>query len=449
MSKTESPTVRFAIRVVTACSLLLLPLAGAIAGQLTKPHHAQAAYSITLAADPASAPLSGDSEEPDAPLGSAITYQGQLQQGGSPANGHYDFLFRLFDASTGGNEVGTFNAFINRTVTDGLFTVTLNFGVGAFNGEARWIEIGVRPNGGGTYTTLSPRQPVTPAPYALFALKTEGYGNVLVVSPSGGDDTSIQTALDSITDASDANRYLVWVGPGVYTETVTMKPYVDIEGAGEKATIISQVGNASLSTGTVIGASNAELRSLTVRNTGGNTYATAIYNDGVDASMSILHVTVVASGGDHNWGVSNRYSSSPTMSNMTILAHDGPDNRGVSNYFSSSPTMRNVTITASGNSGNNYGVYNSSSTATIEGSAITAQGGNSNFGIYNLAAAGNYTVTVNNSQIAASSRTIGNDVEFTTLVASSQLSGGPASALGVTCANVHDESYTAYTSTCP
>ena len=102
------------------------------------------------------------------------------------------------------------------------------------------------------------------------------YANVVVVAKSGGDYTTIGAALAAITGASATNRYLVWVAPGTYTETVTMKQYVDIQGAGELVTKITYGGSAGFSTGTVIGADNAELRFLTVENTGGNTYAIAI-----------------------------------------------------------------------------------------------------------------------------------------------------------------------------
>ena len=57
--------------------------------------------------------------------------------------------------------------------------------------------------------------------------------------------------------------------PGVYSEQVTMKPYVDIEGSGELTTKITYTGSGSPNTGTVLGASNAELRFLSVENTGG------------------------------------------------------------------------------------------------------------------------------------------------------------------------------------
>jgi hypothetical protein len=100
-------------------------------------------------------------------VGTAFTYQGRLTDGGSPANGEYDFRFELYDAVSGGSQVGSMVPKENTAVTDGLFTVELNFGSGVFNGDARYLEIGVRPGSGGTYTTLSPRQALTPAPYAL------------------------------------------------------------------------------------------------------------------------------------------------------------------------------------------------------------------------------------------------------------------------------------------
>jgi pectin methylesterase-like acyl-CoA thioesterase len=430
----------------------------------------------------------------EAPLGNGFTYQGQLQDGGSPANGRYDFLFRLFDAPIAGNQIGPFNTLLNRTVTNGLFTITLTFGAGAFDGEARYLEIAVRPNGGGTYTTLSPRQPVTPAPYALYALKSKGYKGVVTVAKDGGDYTTLTAALDSITDASSTNPYLVWIGPGVYTETVTMKEWVDLEGSGENATTISQVGSDTQTTGTLIGASHTEVRHLTVRNTGGNNNAIAVYNSGVVSTTRYLHVTASASGESFNAGVYNTSSSpimdnftatasggtyssigvyntsssSPSMNNVTATASDGTDHFGVSNSGSSSPIMnnvmatasggtfsygvansnssspimRNVTATASGASNGNYGLFNSNnSSPTIEGSSVEGSGGSSSYGLYNSASSGTSVVTVSSSSITGGTNTIRSDAEFTTRVGSSRLSGGPVVPNGgvVTCADTHDE----------
>lgn len=104
-----------------------------------------------------------------APMGTAFTYQGRLASGGQPANGIYDSRFGIYDSAEGGGQIGTTLTNSAVAVTNGLFTVLLDFGNGVFTGDARWLEIGVRTNGGGVYTTLSPRQPLTPSPYALFA----------------------------------------------------------------------------------------------------------------------------------------------------------------------------------------------------------------------------------------------------------------------------------------
>ncbi len=110
-----------------------------------------------------------------APLGSEFTYQGQLKDGGSPANGDYDFEFRLYDADTGGTQIGSAFPVDDWPVIDGLFTVEVDFGAGAFTTDARWIEIDVRVDAVGIpYTTLSPRQPVNAAPVALYALDGPG-----------------------------------------------------------------------------------------------------------------------------------------------------------------------------------------------------------------------------------------------------------------------------------
>jgi hypothetical protein len=103
-----------------------------------------------------------------AAVGTAFTYQGRLTDGGSPANGEYDLRFRLYDAATDGTQVGSAVTEGNVTVSDGLFTVELDFGSGIFTGEACYLEIGVRPGSStGAYTTLSPRQELTAVPYAL------------------------------------------------------------------------------------------------------------------------------------------------------------------------------------------------------------------------------------------------------------------------------------------
>lgn len=94
--------------------------------------------------------------------GTAFTYQGHLKQNGEPANGPVNLDFDLYAAETGGKMIAAGTVVPDPVdVTDGLFTVTIDFGDDAFNGQARWVEITV----GGQ--TLSPRQKITPTPIAL------------------------------------------------------------------------------------------------------------------------------------------------------------------------------------------------------------------------------------------------------------------------------------------
>lgn len=116
-----------------------------------------------------------------APPGTAFTYQGKLTNGGVPANGICDFRFILHDVAAGGSQAGPILTNAAVKVSGGLFTTMLDFSSGVFADNARWLEIGVRTNGGGGFTTLSPRQPLSPAPHARY-------------SPSTGTAVSVTTA---------------------------------------------------------------------------------------------------------------------------------------------------------------------------------------------------------------------------------------------------------------
>ncbi|MFO0837233.1 MAG: hypothetical protein U1D55_01810 [Phycisphaerae bacterium] len=110
------------------------------------------------------------------PLNSAFLYQGQLRETGIPAAGTYDMQFRLFDAATLGGQVGATICQDDVTPVGGLFSVALDFGSTLFDGNARWLEVGVRADATagnctvGPYTVMATRQPITAAPYALYAL---------------------------------------------------------------------------------------------------------------------------------------------------------------------------------------------------------------------------------------------------------------------------------------
>lgn len=114
---------------------------------------------------------------------SVVTYQGELRASGEPVNDLVDLRFTLWTSATGGFQIGLAVNHRNLLIVDGRFTVDLDFGAAAFDGSARHLQIEVRrPAGSGSYQLLSPRQTVTPTPYALKSL-----GNTLAWSDFTGE----------------------------------------------------------------------------------------------------------------------------------------------------------------------------------------------------------------------------------------------------------------------
>ena len=113
-----------------------------------------------------------------------FTYQGHLKAEDDAVAGPHDFRLRLYDAATAGQQVG---GQIERTgvaVTNGLFSLPLDFGA-AFDGNARWLEVEVKAPGVGSYTTLAPRQAVTAAPQSIFAQQADSATSALNGVPTG------------------------------------------------------------------------------------------------------------------------------------------------------------------------------------------------------------------------------------------------------------------------
>jgi len=104
-------------------------------------------------------------------VGTSFSYQGYLQESGKASSGTYDMRFKLYDAITNGIQVGSPITKVDVSVEKGVFSQELDFGEGIFDGTALWLEVAVRHAGSGSYETLSPRQEVTAAPYAQYALK--------------------------------------------------------------------------------------------------------------------------------------------------------------------------------------------------------------------------------------------------------------------------------------
>lgn len=123
-----------------------------------------------------------------------FTYQGELLSSGSPANGTYDITFDAFLQSSGGTSILFLgpDEHLGVTITNGLFTVNdVDFGNLAFaTGADVWIEIGIRPSTGGSYTILPERQKITSSPYAIkadFANTASSADNLQIFGASAND----------------------------------------------------------------------------------------------------------------------------------------------------------------------------------------------------------------------------------------------------------------------
>src|SRR5208283_4729339 len=201
--------------------------------------------------------------------GTAFTYQGQLQNNGSLASGTYNLTFTLFATNTGGTAVAGPVTNTAVFVTNGLFTVLIDFGPGVWNGETNWLEIGVETNGASPFTTLAPRQQLTPAPYAIYAESVPAAG-------ISGTLTNGQLAHSAVT---------VDAGPGFSGGgKVALGNSITLTNAG----VLSVTGNADITATTVGGAvtlgdtaTSADTPNLIVKRDGsGNFSAATITLDG-------------------------------------------------------------------------------------------------------------------------------------------------------------------------
>jgi hypothetical protein len=146
--------------------------------------------------------------------GTAISYQGRLNQAGTPATGLYDFTFAVFAAEAGGAALAGPDELNAEPVTNGLFNVSLDFGRDIFTGAKRWLEIAVRTNGSvAAYSILSPRQALTPSPYAIFATTSGTASNMVngsvVKSLNGLNDIVRLTAGSNVTITPSGNTLTI------------------------------------------------------------------------------------------------------------------------------------------------------------------------------------------------------------------------------------------------
>ena len=288
------------------------------------------------------------------------------------------------------------------------------------------ISVGKLPVGTGAAT-------VAAGDHNHDSLYLKKYGKVAIVAQSGGDYSDPVTAMSNIASwcgtPSSSNPCLLKIMPGVYdlgSSSLVMNQYVDIEGAGENSTIITSAVNSgwAATQGTLTGANNAELRLLTVKNTGTGSNGCAIVN--YSTSPSLLHVTAIASsagtrsigvfsyfsaptlrdvtavgaGSSYSYGIMN-FTASPVMNNVTARAGYGVySSVAIDNHFGSSPVMTNITATSDAAGGNAAAAINlDGSTSLIMNAVVSAAGGTSaNYGFY----LGGSPATISNSSVTVS-----------------------------------------------
>lgn len=154
-----------------------------------------------------------------------------------------------------------------------------------------------------------------------------GYARALVVAASGGDFTTVQAAVNSITDASAATPYLIWIAPGVYAETVTLKPYVHLQGAGRDVTVlqgsITDDDGNPVDKATLILDSHTSARDLTVNNTGSSGHTRVSVLVPIGKSDVLLNNLAVATSGTANSSYTVWIAGRATLENVTATASGG------------------------------------------------------------------------------------------------------------------------------
>jgi hypothetical protein len=310
---------------------------------------------------------------------------------------------------------------------------------------------------------------------AVTPVKIGFLGKVAIVATNGGDYDNPATAMGSYADwcgtPSETNRCLLKIMPGVYdvgTTSVVMQPYIDIEGSGENTTIIQ--GNLDSSTsGIVNGASNAEIRFLTIKHTGGGANAMGIYLS--SASPKISNVSInVSNPGNTTYGIYGYPNTDPVIRNVGVIV-SGNYNFGIALHTCTIPLLSDVYINVSGVT--NIGFYSNTCAPSLANVISLTSGGTINYatriidsspvftnlyasatggstGNYGVHTGGAGTVNIHHSVIVGATSTIFNQNTTAVRVGASQLNGGDVTvgSGSVTCVGAYNGSFAALISSC-
>ncbi|MEZ5306086.1 MAG: tail fiber domain-containing protein [Pyrinomonadaceae bacterium] len=168
----------------------------------------------------------------------SFSFQGSLNDGAASADGAYDFEFRLFDANTGGNQLGATATLNSIAVAQGVFSVSLDFG-SQFDGSPRFLEISLRPAGQGAFTTLSPRQAILSNPYAIRS-STAANADTATNAQSLGGVAASEFVVTTDSRLTDARAPLPNSPDYIRNNTSTMQPAnFTINGTGSASVFLA------------------------------------------------------------------------------------------------------------------------------------------------------------------------------------------------------------------
>ena len=324
------------------------------------------------------------------PVGSGITYQGQLTDGGAPANGSFDFQFALYTSASDGVAVDTLDI-PDLDVTAGLVNATLDFTDAPYSGQALWIEVRVRPGAStGGYTTLTPRQALSAAPYALFALN----GNAGPPGPPGNDGAPGTNGVDGAPGPPGDQ------GPPGF---VTL-PYVGTVADDKYALFITNTGTGEGIRGKTGSATYAGVIGMNT-SSGSGVYGISTNGDGVLAQADGAGAGVYASSASGNGvhadsqsaaaGVYAQSASGPGVLGVSKGAEDGVRGTTKSDHSGVAGVNNDVGSGVYGYSATGSGVY-----AISSGLAATLYGSNNGggTGMYAETNSTDYAAVVGNNK---------------------------------------------------
>lgn len=212
-----------------------------------------------------------------------FTYQGRLLDNNLPMTAVYDFEFSLWDALANGTQAGATQAVTGVAVTNGIFTVRLNFGA-QFDGSPRFLQITVRPAGGGAFTTLAPRQPITSAPYAIRSLNSTTADTATNSMNLGGVAAS-QYVVTTDPRMTDSRNPLPNSGNYIWNQNSVLQPSSNfvISGNGDvggtlSGNIVNATTQFNLGSNRILYTSGTTETNLFIGVNSGSTFPTAFGN---------------------------------------------------------------------------------------------------------------------------------------------------------------------------